>query len=263
MLQRANFGLLEYTGMTRLLSILNKEQISRLLDVLVVDLIKQPYACEEELEALPESLTAVAEEMNATTWAAFSPILAMERTESSTTCSIHSKIGPRILRNIDRYLHRESHYPPYAMTSTYHVRVFFLMQNVFDEEKGGYPRANWINVETFSECAGCRIRRIVSDKLLLGTLMIASHLRPSVFTDLIEMAWHRLGSKIMGLHDVDVVGYIFDQRDEATTLGANARILSKGTNFGELNMMPLIAIELCASSHMIQNGLQMLWEESL
>jgi hypothetical protein len=47
----------EYAGVTKLLFTFDKVQLARLLEVLVVDLDKQPHVYEEELEPLPESLS--------------------------------------------------------------------------------------------------------------------------------------------------------------------------------------------------------------
>jgi hypothetical protein len=254
----SDFTFWEYAGVSNLLSTLDAVQLARLLEVLVVDLYKQPHVCEEELEPLPESLTAAVEDENEIAREAFGPVLEKELEVMSTTCQIHSKIGRRLLCDIDRYLHREANCPPDRMTGTYHVPILFILQGVFDKETTSDDketsddnRLDRIKVELHSNCAGCRIRRILSDRLLLGTLLVAARLRPCPFTDFLEAAWFRLGSHIMGLSDIDVARYAFDSRAEAASLGADEMILFKGPGFCKLNMMSPMAVGLHANSHMI------------
>jgi hypothetical protein len=227
----------EYAGVTKLLSTFDKGQLARLLEVLIVDLDKQPNVCEEELEPLPESLTAEAEEENPKAREAFGPILATELEEMSTTCQIHSKIGRRLLHNLDRYLHREAHHPPAAMADTYHTQIFTLLRGAFDTEISEILGDDCSDAIPYTECAGCRVRRIISDKLFLGSLMVAAHLRPSVFTNVLEAAWYRLGAHVLRLHGTEVARYAFEHRAEATELGADNVILLKGPGFGKPNMI--------------------------
>jgi hypothetical protein len=195
----------EYAGVTKLLFTFDKVRLARLLEVLVVDLDKQPHVCEEELEPLPESLTAETEEQKPKARDAFGPILATELEEMSRTCQIRFQDRPTAVTQHGPVSSPRSHYPHAAMADTYHTQIFTLLKGAIDMEICQKYSDDCTDATLYrTECAGCRVKTIISDKLFLGSLMVAAHLCTSVFTSVLEAAWYRLGAHVLRLHSTEV-----------------------------------------------------------
>ncbi|KAA8914858.1 hypothetical protein FN846DRAFT_885663 [Sphaerosporella brunnea] len=205
----------------RELCLLSDYEVHELVRVLVVDLGRQPFACEEELKSLPDSLSATLEK---------DPSLSgfdRAKRQNDLTCPAHSKINETLLFKLDYGLCREANHPAPIITSTYHVQILLMLQSVFNKEMTEFHRRSFYPIEPYSRCPGCRSRRILSDKLFLGTLIVSTNLRPSRLTGIVEAAWRRLGYRIMDLETIEVETYLLDHRMEASSLCTEYRVFER------------------------------------
>ncbi|KAA8910077.1 hypothetical protein FN846DRAFT_939809 [Sphaerosporella brunnea] len=206
-----------------------------LLEAFVINLGEHPDARSEETIKLPYYL------LSSSRTAPSTNVEGQRREEIAANCGIHACVNEKLLDELDKLLRQEAYGPPSGILGTFHWYNSYKLRGVFNPTIADLVDLSLFDddVDLYSPCAGCRIRRILSDRVFLRTLLVSTYIRPSQLTPIVEGASKLFGSRILGLKDADVAAHINASKIEAKELGAEAKTNAKKLKAGEASIINL------------------------
>lgn len=172
---------------TEQLEDLNQRDIQLLVDCLVQDLASFPNATSSErneISNLPEHLKIGKH------------ILPLQHKLRGKLCSMHERLPPPLIDSLDTLLLGIANEPPppLHLTKSRYFDAFVAMEGVWSEDIEEFSKPTIPNCRLYQakNCSGCRVRRILSDGLLLDSLLVADGLQPSGLGPWLVRAWEKL-----------------------------------------------------------------------
>jgi hypothetical protein len=209
-----------------------------LLKAFVINLGEHPDARLEETIKLPYYLLSSSRTAPSTN---VTKREGQRREEIAANCGTHACVDEKLLDELDKLLRQEANGPPSGILGTFHWNNSYRLRGVFDPTIADLVDLSLFDddVDLYSPCAGCRIRRILSDQVFLRTLLVSTYIRPSQLTEIVEGASKLFGSRILGLKDADVAARIKASKIEAKELGAEVKTNAKKLKAGEASIINL------------------------